>query len=556
MPQKDGLAGLALRLEQARRWRQGDRAPAEDYLARHPALAADPECALEVIYGELLLREEQGERPGTDEFLRRFPCLADQLRRLFEVHAAVRSASLAEPDDAAATRPDASRAGTPITFPGPPTARGPLGQLGPYHVMGRLGQGGMGVVYKAYDERFDRAVAIKFLRPGLTDSECGRFEREARAAGAVKHDHVVVVHDVGAVLDRDLRYIVMEYVEGETAADRLRRARVLPPREAAELVRQAAAGLAAAHARGLVHRDVKPSNILLERGTGRAKITDFGLARSPEAGDERLTLSGAVLGTPPYMSPEQVRRPTSADARSDVYGLGAVLYELLTGEPPFRGTAYAVLQQVLHVEPRAPRQLDGRIPRDLETICVKALAKEPARRYPSAAEMAEDLGRWLDGQPIRARPLGLAARAWRWGRRPERVRDVGVFTLAVAFLFGLWTLFGLLMLLTGLLPSERPLESLVVVGADAAGFFAFALIGRGAIARRLAALWAGLVVGFLGLALVMAFLLGLPFDGGGWLTDPAVRVAILSLFALLASMVVIGFLVALGAEYANRKRGY
>jgi hypothetical protein len=454
----------------------------------------------------------------------------------------------------APTRPQAAAPDTPITFPGAPTERGPLGQLGPYHVVGPLGQGGMGVVYKAYDERFGRAVALKVLRPDLAGHDRGRFEREARAAGAVKDDHVVIVHDVGAAPGRDLRYIVMEYVEGETAAERLRRAGALPPREAAELVRQAAGGLAAAHARGLVHRDVKPSNILLERGTGRAKVADFGLARSLEPGEERLTLSGEILGTPHYMSPEHVRSPAGADARGDVYSLGVVLYELLTGGPPFRGTTYAILQQALHDEPRPPRRLDGRIPRDLETICLKAMAKEPGRRYQTAGEMAEDLRRWLGGEPIRARPPGPAGRAWRWCRRPERVRDVGLFTMVVGFLFGLWTLFGVLMLVTGLLPSERPLDSLLVVGLDAAGFFAFVLVGRGAIAGRVPALWAGLVAGLLGLSLVSAFLLGLPFDGGGWLKDPAVRVAVLSLFALLAGMIVIGFLVALLAHYANAKR--
>jgi serine/threonine protein kinase len=298
MPKNPSLAGpaLALRLEQARRWRQGDRAPAEEYLARHPELATDPEYALEVVFGELLLREEEGERPRAEEFQKRFPEFSAQLRRLFEVHTAVRSASPAGSASAATCPQDISATDTPIKFPGAATERGPLGQLGPYHVMEKLGQGGMGVVYKAYDERFARVVALKFLKSGLAAGERSRFEREARATGAVKDDHVVVVHDMGDDPDHDLRYIVMEYVEGETAADRLRRSPALPTREAADLVRQVALGLAAAHARGLVHRDVKPSNILLERSTGRAKIVDFGLARSLDAGDERLTLSGAIIG--------------------------------------------------------------------------------------------------------------------------------------------------------------------------------------------------------------------------------------------------------------------
>ncbi len=172
-----------------------------------------------------------------------------------------------------------------------------------------------------------------------------------------------------------------------------------------------ALGLEAAHSVGLIHRDIKPSNILLDLATGRAKIMDFGLWRSVDAAG--LTLEGELLGTPAYMSPEQIRQPDAIDVRSDVYSLGATLYEALTGTEPFRGTTHGVLLQVLHEEPRRPRLLNEAVPLDLETICLHALAKEPARRYGSAAAMADDLRRWLRSEPIQARPIGAAERSWR-----------------------------------------------------------------------------------------------------------------------------------------------
>jgi WD40 repeat protein len=317
-----------------------------------------------------------------------------------------------------------------ITLLDPPTDKGPLGQLGCLHMRRELGRGRFGVVYEAVDE-LDRLVAVKMLKPQLAadPSERARFEREARKAAAVRHDHIVTVYRVGQAEGKALPYLVMEYLAGETLAARLRRQGVLPPREAAELVRQAALGLAAAHARGLVHRDVKPSNILLAAVDGRAKITDFGLARATEAG-AAASQSGAVVGTPAYMSPEQITAPGKVDGRSDVYSLGVVLYEALTGERPFQGVAHLVLGQVVHDDPRPPRKLNDAVPRDLETIALKCLAKEPARRYPTAEELAGDLQRWLEGRPIQARRVGVPERTWRWCRRNPMVASaIGAATL-------------------------------------------------------------------------------------------------------------------------------
>jgi WD40 repeat protein len=319
----------------------------------------------------------------------------------------------------------------PIAFPEPPTDKGPLGRLDGLHMRKELGRGRFGVVYEAVDE-LDRVVAVKVLKPQLAADprERTRFEEEARKAAAVRHESIITVHQVGHAPGLGLPYLVMEYLEGETLAERLRRAGALPPREAAEVVRQVALGLMAAHARGLMHRDVKPSNILLERGSGRAKITDFGLARDTAAG-ALASQSAAVVGTPAYMSPEQITTPGKVDLRSDLYCLGVVLYEALTAERPFRGVAHVVLDQVVHDEPRPPRKLNDAVPRDLETITLKCLAKEPGRRYQSAGELAEDLQRWQEGRPIQARPVGRVEKVWRWCRRNPGLAG----SLAAASLF-------------------------------------------------------------------------------------------------------------------------
>jgi WD40 repeat protein len=232
----------------------------------------------------------------------------------------------------------------------------------------------------------------------------------------------------------------MEYIDGEALSGRIERQGALAPREAAAVAHQAAVGLAAAHSRGLVHRDIKPSNILLERVTGRAKITDFGLARALEVRTERLTQSGGIVGTPPYMSPEQIVSPQRIDRRSDVYGLGAVLYEMLTGEPPFRGLTHLVFQQVVHEEPRSLRRLNDTIPRDLETVCLHCLRKEPDKRYADAAALAEDLRRFLDGEPIHARPVGAWERSVKWARRRPAIAALLTLVVLVTVLaFGLVT---------------------------------------------------------------------------------------------------------------------
>src|SRR5262245_26589166 len=318
----------------------------------------------------------------------------------------------------------ASDAATP-----PPLPTADLPRIRGYEVQEVLGRGGMGVVYKAWHLRLNRAVALKMLLAGpyARPEELERFLREAEAVAGLRHANVVQVYDVGDLDGRP--YFTMEYVEGGSLAQKLA-GRPQPADEAAALVATLAEAIEAAHQSGIVHRDLKPANILLT-ADGTPKITDFGLARRLEGGGG-LTLTGVPVGTPSYMAPEQGRGNRDAiGPAADVYALGAILYELLTGRPPFRAeTAAATLQQVLAEDPVPPARLNPRVPRDLETICLKCLHKEPARRYASAAALAEDLQRYGRGEPIAARPAGRPERLARWVRRHPAAAGL-LATLAV-----------------------------------------------------------------------------------------------------------------------------
>jgi serine/threonine-protein kinase len=300
--------------------------------------------------------------------------------------------------------------------PTPPPGVPAFPRIPGYEVQAVLGRGGMGVVYQARHLRLNRPVALKMMLAGAYAGphERARFQREAEAVAGLRHENIVRVYDVG---DHDGRpYFTMEYIEGGSLAQKLR-GTPQPARQAAALVATLAGAVQAAHACGIVHRDLKPANILLT-ADGAPKISDFGLARRLEGG-AGLTHSGVPVGTPSYMAPEQARGQTQAIGPGvDVYALGAILYELLTGRPPFRAaTAAETMQQVIFQEPAPPSRLNDKVPRDLETICLKCLQKEPERRYASAAALADDLRRFGEGRPIQARPVGWAERSWRWVRR-------------------------------------------------------------------------------------------------------------------------------------------
>jgi serine/threonine-protein kinase len=312
--------------------------------------------------------------------------------------------------------------------PSPPD----LPKIPGYEVREVLGAGGMGIVYKARHQRLKRDVALKMLLAGpyARPQERERFLREAEAVAALRHANIVQVHDAGDFEGRP--YFTMELVEGGSLAQRLA-GTPRPPREAASLVATLAKAVEVAHRSGIVHRDLTPGNILLT-ADGTPKIADFGLARRLEGGVE-LTLSGVPVGTPSYMAPEQARGQRHAiGPATDVYALGAILYEMLTGRPPFRAeTATATLLQVLAEDPQPPARVNPHVPRDLETICLKCLHKEPGGRYASARELADDLVRFLKDEPIRARPTGRWERSRRWLRQ----RPALVAGLAAALLLGI-----------------------------------------------------------------------------------------------------------------------
>ena len=326
-------------------------------------------------------------------------------------------------DEVAALFPDSDTQRNPDAIH-PSAAHGELPQIPGYRLEAILGTGGMGIVYQAWHLHLNRPVALKMLLAGAhaPPADRERFQREAEAVAALQHSNIVQIYDVDEVDDRP--YFTMELVEAGSLADRIRGI-PQPARQSAVLVSMLADAIHVAHQAGIVHRDLKPGNILLT-ADDTPKITDFGLARWLD-GSTGLTLSGALVGTPSYMAPEQARGDKGAiGPASDVYALGAILYELLTGRPPFRSdTASATLHQVANEEPVPPRRLNPRVPRDLQTICLKCLRKEPHRRYASAQALAEDLRRFERGEPIQARPVGPVERTVRWVRRRPALAGAG-----------------------------------------------------------------------------------------------------------------------------------
>lgn len=288
-------------------------------------------------------------------------------------------------------------------------------RVGRFELQAELGDGSFGYVFKAFDPELERTVAVKIQRAGSLahDDDVRRFFREAQNVAQLQHPGIVSLYETGQA-DDDVCFMVTEYIEGETLEAHLQHS-TFTAVDSARLVAALAESLQYAHEHSVIHRDVKPSNIILDRD-GRPHITDFGLAKRIEA-DRTMTSDGRVMGTPAYMSPEQALGDSHrVDSRSDVYSLGVILYELLTGERPFQGNRRQLLLQVIEDDPRAPRRLNDQIPKDLENICLKAIAKTSQRRYQTAEELAADLRRFLNGDPVVARPTGPVQRLWRWGR--------------------------------------------------------------------------------------------------------------------------------------------
>src|SRR5262245_52312166 len=387
---------------------------------------------------DLLLRWEElgerGESVAPEELCRDCPELLDELRgRIRALQALGPALNAAGGPPTVEAR--ASSGTTPKGEAGPPRTSAVPG----YEILGELGRGGMGVVYKARQQGLGRVVALKMI---LAGAHAGaqqrlRFRGEAEAAARLHHPNIVQVYEVG---EQDgCPYSSLEYVDGRSLNEALADG-LPPPLEAAALVEQLARAADYAHRRGIVHRDLKPGNVLLTQD-GTPKISDFGLAKRLDE-EQGRTRTGDVLGTPSYMAPEQAAGKSKAiGPAADVYSLGAILYQTLTGAPPFEGqSAWETVHLVLTAEPEPPSRRNPRLPRDLETICLRCLDKDPAKRYPSALALADDLRRFQSGQPIQARPVGWPERAVKWGRRHPALAALLALSsgLLLALLAGGW----------------------------------------------------------------------------------------------------------------------
>jgi WD40 repeat protein/tRNA A-37 threonylcarbamoyl transferase component Bud32 len=353
-----------------------------------------------------------GQAPDRQALLAAHTELADDLAAFFADHDGVKHLARAPHVPLSTT----GSAGTTTAGPAPLET---IRYFGDYELLEEIARGGMGVVYKARQRSLNRIVALKMILAGhlAAPHDVQRFRTEAEAAANLDHPHIVPIYEVGE--HQGQHYFSMKLIEGGSLREHLPRL-LAHPREAAQILATAARAVHHAHQHGVLHRDLKPANILLD-AQGQPHLTDFGLAKRV-AGDSQLTQSGAVVGTPSYMAPEQAAARKALTTAVDVYSLGAVFYELLTGQPLFRAAApLDTLRQVLDREPASPRVLQPKVPRDLETICLKCLEKDPQRRYGSAEALADDLERWLAGEPIQSRPVSRTERLWRWARRNPTV---------------------------------------------------------------------------------------------------------------------------------------
>jgi eukaryotic-like serine/threonine-protein kinase len=371
------------------------------------------EAQLDQMIATYLEAVEAGHAPDRQVWLSQHSDFRDDLLafladhdRMAQVGAPLRAIVSAEPPLSDATTLAADACPTDPLI-------GTVRYFGDYELLAEIARGGMGIVYRARQVSLNRIVALKMILAGqfASSQDVDRFHKEAEAAANLDHPHIVPIYEVGE--HEGQPYFSMKFIEGGTLAGR---PLPLPARQAAQIMVAASHAVHHAHQRGILHRDLKPGNILLDV-SGQPFVTDFGLAKRVEAHDQH-TRTGAIVGTPSYMPPEQARSEKVLTTAADVYGLGAILYELLTGQPPFRAdTPLDTVLQVLEREPERPGKLNLRIDSDLDTICLKCLDKDPAKRYDSAAALASDLEHWLAGEPISARPVGTPARLWRWCRR-------------------------------------------------------------------------------------------------------------------------------------------
>jgi WD40 repeat protein len=398
-----------------------------------PTSESSRDQRLQSVLVSLLESFERGQAPDAKELLVQHREFAAELRDFFanraqldRLAAPLRQVAEAAQAEAAARRTLDHKEGTGAA----PAPGQTIRYFGDYELLEEIARGGMGVVFKARQVSLNRIVALKMILKGelASEDDVKRFHAEAEAAANLDHPNIVPIYEVGE--HEGHHYFSMKFVEGGSLSRKVAELQK-DPQAAARIMVTVARAVHAAHQRGILHRDLKPANILLD-AAGAPHVSDFGLARRVEGGGG-LTQTGAVVGTPSYMPPEQAAGKKDLNASADIYSLGAILYELLTGRPPFRGeTPIEILLQVMEREPARPRTVNPRVDRDLETICLKCLEKQPARRYESAAALADDLQRWLDKEPIHARPVAAWERTYRWMRR--RPTTAGTLLLSLVLL--------------------------------------------------------------------------------------------------------------------------
>lgn len=381
-----------------------------------------------------------GRRPDREQLVAQHPELAAALGCLEAIDslAPPPTEDILQPDQRVHSAPTQIWTDRESPIPGTSNQTSPIPvgttDFGDYQLIAEIGRGGMGVVYKARQRSLDRLVAVKMILAShlASEDQVHRFYAEAKAAAKLEHPNIVGIHEIGQLHGQ--HYFVMEHVEGRSLAQTLAGG-PMEPAIAAECVAKIARAVHRLHQEGIVHRDLKPSNILID-AKGEPHVTDFGLAKTL-IGDSHMTHTGAIVGTPSYMAPEQAAGRTSeVGPLSDVYSLGALLYDMLTGRPPFReATPLDTLVQVIEAEPRLPRQINPRVPRDLEMICLRCLEKVAQNRYASAAALADDLERFLKSESVDARPLGFEHRVRRWSRRePALASHLGLLALCATIL--------------------------------------------------------------------------------------------------------------------------
>jgi hypothetical protein len=503
-----------------------------------------------------------GESVALEELCRDTPELLPDLRReIAAVESMGSTGEYPQPSEGQDTQVNRAAGGS--------LSCGPV--VGGYELLGELGRGGMGVVYRARQISLNRLVALKLVLASGFQSPEGRarFRAEAAVIARLRHPNVVQVFEF-CPQDDEL-YFSMELCEGGSLARRLRSG-PLSPGDAATLMRSVAEGAQAAHDEGIVHRDLSPGNILLARRGGEPseaersveglrplaefipKISDFGLAKQANVD---MTRSRVALGTPLYMAPEQTVDARAVDLRADVYALGAILYECLTGRPPFQAaSALDILDQVRHREPVPVRQHQPSVPRDLETICLKCLSKEPSQRYATARELAEDLGRFLAGEPILARHCSPFERLARWVQRPERVPFAGRVAIVLYGSLAAWKLLALTLIALGIGIFPRDVGRCLVQGMVLVVLLNLPEIGVGlaTLARWPRAPWIGAILALFHLVFVSVCLSASMLTFGGLLEGPNVRGLVLCLLIVPGSITFLAYILAIVALRAGQRR--